>query len=270
MSILHRLKRFLPQKTVPVYISIPKEDILKGKTALVVGGCGGIGNAIAKSFMNSGCEVIITGTNEERLKIVADTIGVKTVVLDLNRVSEISKAIDKAFTISDNNRIDILVNSAGVNIRKNFMAFSEDDFDRVMNVNVKGSFFITQYFAQKMISNGIKGHILNVSSSSALRPAWSPYRIAKTLTSQMTQGFAEVLIQHGIIVNAIGPGPTATQMMGLKEGDSITLESCPAGRYATPEEIAYLATYLVSDMANLVVGDTVYITGGSGTISYER
>ncbi len=271
MRILHKIKECLcSKKVVPIYINIPKEDVLKGKTALVVGGCGGIGKAIARSYKNAGCDVIISGTNKKRLEDTGFELGVKTVLLDLTDISQIPSSVNEALSQSSNDRIDILVNSAGINIRKNFLDFTEDDFDKVMRINVKGLFFITQYIAQHMIEKGIKGHILNISSSSALRPAWSPYRIAKAITSQMTQGFAEILLPHGIVVNAIGPGPTATSMMGYSEGSSITFKSSPSGRYATPEEVAYLATYLVSDMANLVVGDTIYISGGSGTISYER
>lgn len=270
MSLFYRIKKFFKRKNLfPVYIKIPESKILEGKTALIIGGCGGIGFAIAKSFREAGCDVVITGTNEERLCSIADKLNAKYVLLDIKNFSSISNAIQEAFK-KCNDCIDILVNASGVNCRKDFFSFTEDDYNSVMDINVKGTFFITQIFAKEMYNRGIKGHILNVASSSSLRPAWSPYRISKVLVSQITKGFADVLLPYGIIVNAIGPGPTATSMMGLHEDDPITLDSNPSGRYATPAEIAYLATYLVSDMANLVVGETVYITGGSGVISYHK
>ena len=83
-------------------------------------------------------------------------------------------------------------------------------------------------------------------------------------------GLADTLLPHGIIVNAIAPGPTATPMLGKNKDESLYLGQCPAGRYAHPTEIASLAVFMVSDLGNLIVGDTFYITGGSGTISYHR
>ena len=121
-----------------------------------------------------------------------------------------------------------------------------------------------------MIARRIKGHILNVSSASALRPAWTPYHISKWAIKGFTVGLAEKLLPHGIIVNAIAPGPVATGMLGKKEGDSIEMPSQPSGRYALPEEIASMAAYLVSDLGNLIVGDTIYMTGGSGIISLHH
>ena len=124
-----------------------------------------------------------------------------------------------------------------------------------------------QAVAKYMIKNRIKGHILNLSSSSALRPAWSPYEMSKWTIKGFTVGLADTLVQHGIVVNAIAPGPTATPMLGIDKDGDIDLPNSPIKRYATPEEIANLTLILVSDMGNLIIGDTVYATGGSGVIS---
>lgn len=121
-----------------------------------------------------------------------------------------------------------------------------------------------------MIDNHIKGHILNVSSSSALRPAWTPYQISKWAIDGMTKGFADLLLKDGIIVNGIAPGPTATDMVNMGDTSNIYYDAQPSHRYAMPEEIANLAIYLISPLADFIVGDTIYITGGSGTISYHK
>lgn len=168
------------------------------------------------------------------------------------------------------NRIDILVNSAGILNHTDFLEMSEDEYDRIMDINAKGTFFMSQAVAKHMIENRIKGHILNLSSSSSLRPAWTPYQISKWAVRGMTLGMADRLLPYGIIVNAIAPGPVATPMLGKHEGDSIYNATCPAGRYAMPEEIARLATFMVSDLGDMIVGDTFYMTGGSGTISLHR
>ena len=127
-----------------------------------------------------------------------------------------------------------------------------------------------QGIAKYMIDNGIEGHILNVSSSSAQRPAWTPYEISKWAINGMTKGMADVLLPYGIIVNAIAPGPTATPML-IKNGDScISNDNNLIGRFEMPSEIANLATFMVSNLGNMIVGDTVYISGGSGVISMHH
>lgn len=165
------------------------------------------------------------------------------------------------------NRIDILVNSAGVINHSDFWDMSETEYDSIMDINAKGTFFMSQAVAKHMIENRIRGHILNVTSSSALRPAWTPYQISKWAVRGLTLGMADKLLPYGIVVNAIAPGPTATLMLGKSEGDSIYNATCPAGRFAMPEEIAALAVFMVSDMGDMIVGDTFYMTGGSGTIT---
>lgn len=122
-----------------------------------------------------------------------------------------------------------------------------------------------------MIRNNVRGgHILNVSSSSALRPAWSPYEMSKWTIKGFIKGLADTLIPHGIIVNAIAPGQTATPMIGVDPNGDIDAPGIPIERYGSPQEIAHLATILVSSYGDLVVGDTLYATGGSGVISLHR
>lgn len=261
------------KEMIPIIQYVDKENILSGKIALITGGSGGIGLAIAKTFLNSGAKVIITGTNEEKLERCErqlDNSNVRGVVLDLLNINNIDDTIEKIEKLFPENRIDILVNAAGQMSKLPFSQTTEDEYDNVMDVNMKGTYFISQKVSNTMISKGIKGHILNISSSSAERPAWNPYQISKWAIKGFTKGLADVLYPYGIIVNAIAPGPTATAMLGVKEGDSIQNQEGIAGRYALPDEIAQLAVYMVSDCANLVVGDTFYITGGSGIISMHK
>ena len=166
-------------------------------------------------------------------------------------------------------RLDILVNAAGVHGNQCFGEVSEETWDSVLDVNLKGMFFMTQAVGNYMKNNNIKGHILNVSSAAALKPGYTPYEISKSGVKSLTLGVAAELIQYGIIVNAIAPGPVATEMLGRKEGDTLYTDCVPAMRFATPSEIAQLAVIMASDMCNLVIGDTFYISGGSGTIKYR-
>ena len=277
MSVKSKLKKVLKKlngkEKIPVIEVQRESSLLEGKVILITGGSGGIGFAIAKKCLQTGAKVIIAGTNEKKLneKVKScNSDNIKSIVLNLSKVSSFEDKIQDACKLFSDNRIDVLVNSAGVNPAKNFFDIKESDFDVTMNVNVKGTFFMSQAIANYFIENKVKGHILNISSSSALRPAWGPYEISKWAIKGFTIGLADTLIKHGIVVNAIGPGPTATPMLGLKEGDDIDLPNNPSGRFAMPKEIAELAVMLISDAGQLVVGDTLYVTGGAGTTTMHN
>lgn len=262
---------FKAEKKIPIPSPINAQELLKGKVALITGGSGGIGLAMAESFLKSGAKVIIAGTNEEKLRSCCEKIGggvdLSYIVINVKDVGSMPEKVKTAAEMFPENRIDILVNSAGVVSKSDFMDISEQEYDSIMDINAKGTFFMTQAVAKYMIENRIKGHILNVTSSSALRPAWTPYQMSKWAVKGFTLGAADRLLPYGIIVNAIAPGPTATPMLGKNEGESIYNATCPAGRFSMPSEIAALATFMVSDMGDMIVGDTFYMTGGSGTIT---
>lgn len=275
MSALKKLKRIITGTVVALksknYVPIQhtvKGDLLKDKVALITGGSGGIGFAIAKAFLESGCKVIIAGTNEKKLSSKLEELGGgKSVILNLSSIKEIEESVSKAITIYGH--IDILVNSAGIHSTKvfeNFMEIEEKDYDSIMDINLKGTYFVTQKVAKHMVANKIHGHILNISSSTALEPAWSPYRLSKWGIKGMTLGFAQQLQPYGIIVNAIAPGSTATKLLGFKEGDSIYSADNGNHRLTLPSEIAEYAKLMVSGLGDMIVGDTLYISGGRGTI----
>lgn len=276
MSLKNKIKglvRLLKQeKKVPIPQPINAQKVLEGKTALIAGGSGGLGLAFAKAFKEAGCSVIIAGTNQDKLNKCQSNLGqdILTIVLDISDVSSLEDKVDEAVSISPDRKIDILVNSAGVNKAQNFLNVKENDYNRIMDINTKGTFFMCQAMAKYMIKNNIKGHILNVSSSSALRPAWTPYEISKWAIKGFTKGLADVLLPYGIVVNAIAPGPTATPMLNYEQGDSIENDNNLIGRFEMPCEVANLAVFMVSDMGNMIIGDTVYISGGSGVISLHH
>ena len=166
-------------------------------------------------------------------------------------------------------KIDILVNNAGVINKTFFGSTQENDFDLVIDTDLKGPYFLSELFAGYMKENKIQGNILNVSSSSAIRPASNSYGLAKWGIRGMTLGFAKHLSADGIVVNAIAPGPTATSMLLNAGNKDINRPSSPSERYATPEEIANLAVILVSDLGRMVNGDTVYVTGGCGLLTFD-
>ena len=270
MSIKKKIKKlvfkYFKKNTVPVLVNHNK--MLENKIAMITGGDSGIGYAIAEEFIKNGCKVIICGRNKNKLEKCIEKLGDNSryIVLDVTNVKKIKSTIDEAIQLFDEKRIDILVNSAGVGVKNNFFEINEEEYDLIMNVNTKGTFFMTREMSNYMIENNIEGHILNVSSSSALRPAWTPYEMSKWSIKGFTLGAADTLSEYGITVNAIAPGPTATPMLNVKDGDNISIDTNLVGRYAMPNEIASLAVYMCSEMGRMIVGDTFYITGGAGNI----
>lgn len=259
---------FKEEKKVPIIQCVPDSQLLYGKTALITGGSGGIGSEIARVFVGAGANVIITGTSEKKLDACIQQFdvhdSVKKITLNMKDVSTFSDVIAEAAAMFDSNQIDILVNSAGVVAKDGFLEMTEEEYDNVMDINAKGTFFMCQAIIRHMIDHHVKGHILNLSSSSALRPANSPYHMSKWAVRGLTVGLADMFLPYGIVINAIGPGPTATAMLNKNKNDSIQHPTNPSGRYVMPEEIANLALFMVSGMGDMIVGDTFYMTGGSG------
>lgn len=263
------IKVFKSKNVVPVTVTKDRSKLLEGKTALITGGSGGIGFGIAQAFIESGAKVVIAGTNEKKLKNACEKLGENSrgIVLNVLKVPEMdSKIKEAAAAFAPDGQIDILVNSAGVHGNGHFADVTEETFDTVIGVNLKGAYFMCQKMGRYMSGHGIHGHILNVSSSSALKPAWTPYEISKWGVCGMTKGTASALIQKNIVVNAIAPGPVATEMLGRQEDDTLYMPDIPAKRYALAREVGELAVTLCSDLGNLVVGDTLYMSGGSGVI----
>lgn len=258
---------------IPVKIPVFYGELLNNKTALITGGSSGIGAAIAKAFVNNGCNVIITGRNENKLKDVVETLKkdlkkdliIDYIVWDIADVEQIEECFNRVIQKYD---INILVNNAGIMLGDSIGKTKINEFEKTMKTNLEAMYFLTQYFAEYMIKNKICGNILNISSSSSIRPAITPYAISKWGINGLTKGCAKKYINDGIVVNAIAPGPTATSMLGKDENDINHLK-IPAKRYILPEEVANIATILVSSLGKMIVGETVYITGGAGNLTFD-
>lgn len=255
--------------------SLAPSEYLKDRCALVTGGTSGIGLSIAKAFLNAGASVIITGRDTERIKTaigqLEDKGKVYGIVLDNTKVSEFDSKLSEILSIIQTDGIqcvDILVNNAGVNY-KGMPNATEEEYDKVMDTNLKGAFFLSQLFGKYFIENNIKGNILNIASASSLRPADSAYTLSKWGLRTLTMGLAKALGKNGITVNGIAPGPTATPMMIKGDEGNMSLERIPLGRYVMPEEIANMAVFLVSDMGRSIMGDLIYMTGGAGLLTYD-
>lgn len=280
MKKIKRLIRKFLQAVQPVNVMyanvqvLQPSDYLKGRTALVTGGTSGIGYAIAKAYVDAGARVIITGRSQERIdsacqKIIneSNNAQIKGIVLNNLKVPSFHDKIQEAISIFG--PIDILVNNAGV-LGAHISNATEEEYDAVLDTNLKGVFFLSKEFGHYLKDNKIQGNILNIASSSSLRPAASAYTISKWGIRGLTLGLAKVLAPYGITVNGLAPGQTATPMLMDNNNDgNIISPSAPIGRYALPEEVANMAVILVSNMGRMIMGDIVYMTGGVGVFYNE-
>ncbi len=279
-SVIGRAFRYIIQG-IPInnvtanIVELPPSQLLMNRTALVTGGTSGIGFEIAKSFLKAGADVIITGRNESRVEKACETIRqsigcdrIAGLVLDNQDVLSFHDKVNDAVKLFG--KIDILVNNAGVLTGDTISSENQEKYDLVLDTNLRGPFFLSQKVGQYMIDNKIQGNILNVGSSSCLRPAVSAYTISKWGIRGLTLGLARTLAPYGITVNGIAPGQTLTGMVQNHEiVDNLYKQNVPLGRFILPEEIGNVALVLVSDMGRAIMGDIVYMTGGAGVITYE-
>lgn len=254
----------LHKKTPVIINDVDFGHILRDKQAIITGGSSGIGMSIARKMIECGAAVTIVGRNPEKTQKVAKELGCNFLLIDLTDTHAMIATVTDFIA---NKRIDILVNSAGVTDKEGWLEKTPENFDLILNTNLKAAYFMSQTIAKHMLEHQIQGHILNVSSSSSMRPGWGPYQLSKRALNGMTMGFAEKLAKDGITVNGLAPGVTVTPMASkFMDTDNLAYYN-PLRRAETPEEIANLAIFLVSNLGTSIVGDTIMITGGSGMFS---
>lgn len=271
-NIVRRFAKICQHRPINATINIIKpSEQLKDKLAVITGGTSGIGLAIAKTFHSAGATVVITSRSKDRAEKAALSISSERIYgygMDSTLIAGLADGIAEILSLTGSKRIDILVNNAGL-VGGDIRTSSEEEFDKIMSTNLKSVFFLSKIVAKDMIEKGIHGNILNIASSSSLRPAMSAYTLTKWGIRGLTAGLAKMLAPHGIVVNGLAPGPTATPMLGKNDYSDIALPTNPIGRYALPEEIAAMALFLCGPQGRTIVGDIVYMTGGAGIIEFN-
>jgi 3-oxoacyl-[acyl-carrier protein] reductase len=240
---------------------------LKDKVAVITGGSRGLGKAIARRFLEEGAAVVITDTQEDRLYRTAEELSglgrIESAVMDVSRFDDVQKIIRG---ITDKyGRVDILVNNAGITADSQLVNMTEEQFDSVIAVNLKGVFNCAKAAAPQMIENGY-GRIINISSVSAHNGNFGQtnYAASKAGVIAMTQTWARELGRKGVTVNAVAPGYILTEMVEAVPGKvrEMIQGKTPVGRLGKPEEIAAACAYLSSDEAAFVTGAVLRIDGG--------
>lgn len=244
---------------------------LTGHTALVTGSSRGLGNAIAEGLAAAGAAVILNGTDAGRVAAAAEPLRGKGFTVHeaaFNVVDE--AAVVAAFERLDAARIavDIVVNNAGIQLRKKLVDFSAEEWHKVIDTNLTSAFLVGREAAKRMIARGKGGKVVNIGSlmSEVARPTVTPYTAAKGGIKLLTRGMAAEWAEHGIQANAIGPGYMLTdmnQVLVKNETFNAWVKSrTPARRWGRPEELVGAAIFLSSAASDYVNGQIIYVDGG--------
>ena len=241
---------------------------LSGRTALVTGGGLGIGRAIVLGLAQQGADVAVADINDEaagRVVKEVEALGRRSLAIHMDVTSKESVETGVAKAITELGRVDILVNNAGIIADALFIRMKDEDFDRVINTNLRGTYYCTKAVVPGMLK-ARWGRIISISSIVGLRgnAGQINYAASKAGINALTWSLAKELATRNITVNAIAPGFVATATTEVLS-DRVRKEvgaHIPMGRFATPEEIAGIATFLASDEAVYITGDVIRVDGG--------
>lgn len=252
---------------------------LKDKVAIITGGTKGIGYGIALEYVREGAKVVITGRNAETGAAAEKELqkaggGVRYVQCDVANTEDLQMIVDKA--VEFYGRLDIYVANAGINDsnKTHFLDITPEQYDKIMDVNLRGMFFGDQFAARQMKKQGNGGAIINMSSVNAYLALDSQmvYTTSKGGIQQMTKVQAVALAPYNIKVNAMAPGPIETELMRRVGSDeqlmNTILSRTPIGRIGSTKECGRLAVFLACEDSDFIFGQSIYNDGGRGFQAY--
>ena len=250
---------------------------LENQVAIVTGASQGIGAACAERLSHDGAAVALWDVDDARGHALAASLnerGRRAIYQHCNVANKTEVDAAMAATLAAFGRVDALINNAGIFKAANFLDITEADWDAVIDVNLKGAFLVGQAVARAMAGTG-GGAIVNMSSVNGVMaiPSIASYNASKGGVNQLTRVMALSLADHGIRVNAVGPGTIATELaknavLGSDEAKARIMSRTPMRRLGEPSEIADVCAFLVSSAASYITGEIVYIDGGRLTLNY--
>lgn len=234
---------------------------LTGKTALITGASGAIGSAITKLLHSLGSHVIISGSNEEKLKVLGNILKDNYTI----KVCNLGNNEECSNLITNIDKLDILVCNAGITKDGLAIRMKDEDFDKVIDINLKANFILNREAIKKMMINKY-GRIINISSVVGIsgNPGQANYCASKAGLIGMTKSLAYEVAKRGITVNAVAPGfikSDMTDKLNEEQKKAIT-QKIPQETYGTPEDIANAVAFLASDQASYITGQTMHVNGG--------
>ena len=245
---------------------------LAGKVAIVTGGNSGIGKACVIALAKQGASVVIDYVSDEpsaeQLEQEVRDLGdqVSAVEADVSKVEDLQRLVDSA--VSTFGRLDVMVNNAGIETRTSILDTTEEQYDKVMAVNLKSAFFGTQLAAKQMVAQGGGGRIINITSvhEDWPMPGNTPYCLSKGGMRMLTRTAGVELAPHDILVVGVGPGAVITPINAPTLNDPEQLEkiqaAIPLGRMAHPQEIGNVVAFLADDAASYLTATTIFADGG--------
>ena len=250
---------------------------LKDKVAIITGAARGIGFACAKVFADEGAKVVLGDVLTDlgpKAAAAIDPSGQRAafVKCDVTSAADVQGLIDTA--VKTFGGVDICIANAGINVVKDFLDLTLDDWNKVIAVNLTGVFLTAQAAAKQMAKQGRGGAIINMSSCNAVMaiPTIAPYAASKGGINQLTRAMSISLATRNIRVNAIGPGSIATDMVKQVATDPkirhAQMARTPLGRYGEPEEVARVALFLATEDSSYITGQTIYPDGGRLALNY--
>jgi NAD(P)-dependent dehydrogenase (short-subunit alcohol dehydrogenase family) len=246
-----------------------------GKGVLVTGGASGIGLETARRFLSEGAIVLVADRNAAALDNVLPRLGevgteVRTCLVDVRSASAVQAMVEEARTWLP--RLDVLINNAGIAVSEHFLEISEESWDQIVDINLKGMFLVGQAAARLMVEQGGGGAIVNMASTNGLvgEEKLAHYNASKGGVVLLTKSMAIDLAPHGIRVNAVGPGFIRTPLTEGAYTDDAYFQDyarhkIPLGRVGKPEEVAAVFAFLASDDASFITGETIVVDGGQLT-----